>query len=314
MPATFKNDIARKLGYAEPRAVLLTPSGTAANLVALNLLRHLGKTRLWTVLPSYFQIPIAAREVGFEVICKHAHLDAGGWRLPEMRTLTPTTDVVWVTHPIYGVGDPFTTRSVDALIQFMAAGGLVVADECLCPVGTELSRRLGSAGGFIGTYSPHKSVCMNGVKLGAVVGAPTHREALEFLSDVWAGPLTRMSIADAEHFLSANFDQMELAIGAKLADSEQALRAICERFGCTLLGTTGQYRSVRVNGVDRELEMSLEYVSRLIQSTGTSFIPSYVNLGPEDAPFSFRVNLTRRSIPMEAALSRLLQAIRTTAP
>lgn len=314
MPEALKDSIARKLGYAEPRAVLLTPSGTAANLVVLNLLRQLGKTRLWIVLPAYFQIPIAGQKVGFEVICKHAHLDVDGWRLPEMRTLTPATDVVWVTHPIYGVGDPFTTKSIDSLIQFMATGGLVVADECLCPLGTELGRLLGSASGFIGTYSPHKSICMNGVKLGAVVGELVYRDALEYLSDVWAGPLTQMSISDAEHFLSSNFDQMGLAVGAKLADSEQALRAICESFGCTLLGTSGPYRSVRVNGVERQLEMSLDYVSRLIQSTGTSFIPSYVNLGPEDAPFSFRVNLSRRSVPMEAALSRLLEAIRTTAP
>lgn len=313
VPATFKDDIARKLGYADPRAILLTPSGTAANLVVLNLLRQLGKTRLWIVLPAYFQIPIAAQEIGFEVICKHAQLGADGWRLPEMSGLTAQTDVVWVTHPIYGVGDPFAAKSVAELAGYMATGGVVVADECLCPVGTELGRRLGHASGFMGTYSPHKSVCMNGVKLGAVVADLVHREALEYLSDVWAGPLTRMSIADAQHFLSDNFNEMELAIRGKLADSERALRAICERFGCTLLGTAGPYRSVRVNGVDRKLEMSLDYVSRLIHATGTSFIPSYVNLGPVDAPFSFRVNLTRRSLPMEAALSRLLDAIRTTA-
>lgn len=312
MPTTFKNDIGSKLGYAVPRAVLLTPSGTAANLVVLNLLRQLGKTRLWIVLPAYFQIPIVAQEIGFEVICKHAQLDVGGWRLPEMPDLTPTTDALWVTHPIYGVGDSFKTESVNAFSKFMAAGGLVVADECLCPARMELGRQLGSVSGFIGTHSPHKLVCMNGVKLGAVVADSVHREALEYLSDVWAGPLTRMSISDAEHFLSANFDQMELAICTKLAHSEKALRAICERFGCTLLGTAGPYRSVRVNGVSRRLEMSLEYVSRLIQATGTSFIPSYVNLGSEDAPFSFRVNLTRHSIPMEAALSHLLKAIRTT--
>lgn len=306
----LKSEIACKLGYADPHAVLLTPSGTAANLVVLNLLRQLSKTRLWIVLPAYFQIPIAAQEVGFEVIWNHAQFGADGWRLPEMPGLTAETDVVWVTHPIYGVGHPFAAESVDSLATHMAGGGLVVADECLCPVGTELSRQLGHRNGFIGTYSPHKSVCMNGVKLGVVVADLAHLETLEYLSDVWAGPLTRMSIADAEHFLSDNFDHMASAIREKIVVSGDALHAICERFGCTLLGTSGPYRSVRVNGVPRQLEMSLDYVSRLIQATGTSFIPSHVNLGPIDAPFSFRVNLTRQSVSMEAALSRLLEAIR----
>jgi histidinol-phosphate/aromatic aminotransferase/cobyric acid decarboxylase-like protein len=310
----LKNEVSSKLGFAGPHAVLLSPSGTAANLVVLNLLRQLGKKRLWIVLPAYFQIPIAAGDVGFEVICHHAQFGVDGWGLPEMPGLDAATDVVWVTHPIYGFGYQFASESRDALEKYLEVGGLVVADECLCPTGTELSRHLGRYSGFIGTYSPHKSVCMNGVKLGVVVADPVHLETLEYLSDVWAGPLTRMSIADTQHFLSSNFDHLAMATQAGLADADQALRAICERFGCTLLGALGPYRSVRVNGVSRQLEMSLDYVSQLIHATGTTFIPSFMNLGPTDAPFSFRVNLSRRSAAMEAALTRLLDAIRKDNP
>jgi hypothetical protein len=92
---------------------LLTPSGTAANLVVLNLLRQLGRTRLWIVLPAYFQIPIAAKELGFEVISNHAQPGVDGWILPEMPGLTAKTDAVWLTHPIYGVGHPFAAKSIE---------------------------------------------------------------------------------------------------------------------------------------------------------------------------------------------------------
>lgn len=309
--STLKTAIAGKLGHLTSRAVLLTPSGTAANLVVLNLLKLLGRKRLWIVLPAYFQVPIAAKDVGLEIICSHALRKTDGWYLPEMPGLIPETDAVWITNPIYGVGDSIAASSVAALASYMVSGAMVIADECLCPVGAELARQLSHCSGFIGTYSPHKSVCMNGVKLGAVVADVSYIETLEYLSDVWAGPLTRMSIADAEHFLSENFDLMETAIRQKIAEAESALRRICSRFDCTLLGSTGPYRSVCVDGVSRDLEMSLDFVSQLINATGTSFIPAFVNLGSPDAPFSFRVNLTRRSVHMEAALFRLLQALRS---
>ncbi|MBS1207620.1 MAG: hypothetical protein H6R19_18 [Proteobacteria bacterium] len=313
-PLTLKREIAKKLGYTEDRAVLLTPSGTTANLVALNLLRQLGKERIRIVLPAYFQVPIAAQEIGFEVACDHAREGSSGWIAPDLSTLDPRIDVVWITHPIYGIGEAFSLESVQALLAYMAAGGLVVGDECQCMVGTEVSRRLGHHVGFIGTYSPHKSVCMNGVKLGVVIAAPMHLEALENLSDIWAGPLTRMSMADSEHFLSPNFDEMQVAVEVRLMESEAALMSVCRRFGCTLLGAKGPYRALRVNGVSRNLELSFPYVSQLIHDTGTSFIPSFVNLGPPDAPFSFRVNLARWGSPMEAALNRLLVAIRSERP
>jgi histidinol-phosphate/aromatic aminotransferase/cobyric acid decarboxylase-like protein len=311
VPSTLKREIAKKLGYTDDRAVLLTPSGTTANLVVLNLLRQLGKEHLKVVLPAYFQVPIAAQEIGFKVTCDHMREGNSGWTTPDLSALDPRIDVVWITHPIYGVGDSFSPDSMQALLTYMAAGGLVVGDECLCMVGTEVGRQLGRHVGFIGTYSPHKSVCMNGVKLGTVIAAPAHLAALENLSDIWAGPLTRMSVADAEHFLSPNFDEMQVAVEAKLMVSETTLRGICKQFDCTLLGAKGPYRALRANGVSRDLELSLSYVSKLIHGTGTSFIPSFVNLGPHDAPFSFRVNLTRGGIPMEAALNRLLKAIRS---
>jgi histidinol-phosphate/aromatic aminotransferase/cobyric acid decarboxylase-like protein len=310
VPPTLKCEIAKKLGYSDDRAVLLTPSGTAANLVVLNLLRQLGKNRLRIVLPAYFQVPIAAQEIGFEVSYNHAREGDSGWITPDLSAFDPRIDVVWLTHPIYGVGDTFSPSAIQALLGYMTAGGLVVGDECLCMVGTEMGRQLGRHVGFIGTYSPHKSVCMNGVKLGAIVAAPGHLEALENLSDIWAGPLTRMSVADAEHFLSSNFDEMQVAVEAQLMLSEAALRSVCSRFDCVLLGTNGPYRTLRINGVSRDLELSLSYVSRLIHDTGTSFIPSFVNLGPPNVPFSFRVNLARWGIPMEGALKRLLGAIR----
>jgi len=310
-PSALKREVANKLGYSDERAVLLTPSGTAANLVVLNLLRQLGKDRLRIVLPAYFQVPVAAKDIGFEVTCDHAQGGDSGWTAPDLSALDPQIDVVWITHPIYGIGDTFSPGTMQALLAYMAAGGLVVGDECLCTVGSEVGRQLGRHVGFIGTYSPHKSVCMNGVKLGVVIAAPRHLEALENLSDIWAGPLTRMSLADAEHFLSPNFDEMQLAVEARLIASEASLRDICKRFDCTLLGTKGPYRTLRVNGVPRNLELSLSYVSQLIYYTGTSFIPSFVNLGPPDLPFSFRVNLTRWGTPMEAALNRLLGTIRS---
>jgi len=309
-PPLLKREFAEKLGFNEERVVLLTPSGTAANLVALNLLRQRGVQRLRVILPAYFQVPIAAQGIGFDVACEYALEGGMGWTVADLSTVDPQLDAVWITHPIYGVGDTFSADARRSLLAFMDAGGLVAADECLCMVGTEICRQLGHHPGFIGSYSPHKSVCMNGVKLGAVVTDAQHLAVLENLSDIWAGPLTRMSLADAEHFLSSNFDLMQAAVEARLSSSQLAVKSVAERFGCTLQGSTGPYRSLRVTGVSRELELSLDYVSKLIHETGTSFIPSFVNLGTPQAPFSFRVNLARWGVAMNAALNRLLAAIR----
>lgn len=312
LPSELKQSIAFKLGYPAPRAALLTPSGTAANLIALSLVKLLGKRRLWIYLPVYFQVPIAAHGIGIEVISVPSSWTTLGENNLEIHGLDPELDAVWLTHPMHGFGNRLNAKSVATLSRYMDSGGIVLADECFCPNGMELARQLGNEPGFIGTYSPHKSVCMNGVKMGIVVAASLHIETLEQRSDVWAGPLTRMTVADAEHFLSANYDNLAWGLNKKLREAECAVESICAKFECSLLGENGLYRAICVQGLSPELEKSEKFIRQIINASGTSFISLHLNYGPPDISFSFRINLARWCTKMEAALIRLLRVLRTT--
>jgi len=310
LPSELKQAISSKLGYSTPRATLLTSSGTTANLVALSLVRLLGRRRLWIYLPAYFQVPIVAQNIGLEVISVPSMWPPQVWKILE--GLDPNVDAVWLTHPMHGFGNTMGADSIAALANYMEAGGLVLADECFCPNGMELSRHLGKDPSFVGTYSPHKSVCMNGVKLGIVIADSSQVETLEQRSDVWAGPLTRMTVADAEHFLSDNYDELAWNLESKLRVAESALERICINFDCGLLGTSGVYRAVCVRGLPPELEQSEVYIRQIVHASGTSFIPLHLNYGPSELSFGFRINLARWCIKMEAALIRLLRVLRTT--
>lgn len=310
LPSELKQAITFKLGYSAPRAALLTPSGTAANLIALSLAKLLGRKRLWIYFPAYFQVPIVAQGIGLEVISVPSIWPPRGWKI--LDGLDPNVDAVWLTHPMHGFGNTMEADSVAALASYMESGGLVLADECFCPNGMELSRLLGNAPGFVGTYSPHKSVCMNGVKLGIVIADSSQIDTLEQRSDVWAGPLTRMAVADAEHFLSDNYDSLAWSLDLKLRAAEYALERICIDFDCGLLGTNGLYRGICVRGLSPELEQSEVFIHQIIHASGTSFITLHLNYGPSDLSFGFRINLARWCTKMEAALIRLLRTLRTT--
>lgn len=309
LPKTLKEAIAEKLGFCTSKAVVLAPSGTSANLLALCLLKLQGKRRLVISAPTYFQVPIAAQDLGLEVKTLANCRMNGEWQIEDLSNLDHDTDALWVTNPMHGFGEPFSNQSLDELASFLASRGTVVADECFCPNGQELARKLGKYEAYIGTYSPHKSVCMNGVKLGVIVTNELYTEALEQRSDIWAGPLTRMAIGDAEHFLSTNFDDINRGVRARLVESQTATNAICNDLGVRLVGQDGVYRSIYIDHIAQELEQDGGFLRSLIHKTGTSFIPLHLNYGPRGAPFGLRVNLARNCRHYRSALTRLLSTI-----
>jgi histidinol-phosphate/aromatic aminotransferase/cobyric acid decarboxylase-like protein len=307
--AELKSAIAKTLGYKAQRAVVLTTNGTSANLTAMTLLKALGRSRLHIILPVYFQVPIAALEMGLHRSGVYAFQTNDGWSIPELSSLSPATDAVWLTNPIYGMGDRFSDSAVNELTRYMESGGLVVLDECQSSVAEMLSQRMGEATNLIATYSPQKAVLLNAVKLGVVVAAPNHLARLEDLSDVWSGSLTRMAVADAEHLISSDFLELSERLSVALSASMREVSEICKVFECNLKGSNGPFRTLTIDRLPQRFEYSREFLAKIIESSGASLIPTTINYGSDQLPFSFRVNLGRDGVELRSALSRLMTAL-----
>src|SRR5258707_637129 len=70
------------------------------------------------------------------------------------------------------------------------AGAYVVVDEALAFPPTRIALSLGGHSNFIGIYTPHKSICINGMKCSLVAFHPTLEDFFDDWADVLSGGLS----------------------------------------------------------------------------------------------------------------------------
>lgn len=313
LPVSLLNALGAKLGGKQ---VLVCPSGTASNLMALVVLKHIGKQRLIIVGPCYFQIPILAQSLGLSVV--HADICDAATGIAESALLfeDPMNDAIWVTNPIYCIGQYHSRADQNRLVDILSAGGCVVADECNALQGQELSHVLGHFSGFIGTYAPHKSLCVNGLKFGVLLTSIIDDANMRRLSDSWIGPLPRSVRTDIRHFLSDNFQTLKAICENSTYSSEKVIRSILENKDSqtNLLDGTGHFRVISFPQTNTCYERSERVYLEILKKTNTSYIPMSLNHASKRLGFSFRVNLLQDDTTLLRYLPNLVAAIEEIAP
>ena len=299
-----------KLGGCEAHHELLfTPSSTSSILCALNWLRSLGIRRMLVACPAYFSVFHASRRFGIELGKIYLRRTNGEFSLPNPRSRTwRKPAALWLTSPVYGAGVYLSPDAIAFVSRLLESGWSVIADECLALPGNELIRTLGRHANFMSIYSPHKSVCVNGVKVSALIYDAKHGRLLDQWADVWYGGLGCSSSAAIAHFLSGNFDSYLSAFLKAIEEQHRRFQLTCEAEGVEIdLSAKGHFVSCYFPALPSGLGNSARFMERLIYATGGSLISGNRSRLHGTIGFSFRVNLARSGALFDPTLARIVR-------
>lgn len=291
LPTSLKIQVAKKIGIHESRHVHITPSGTSANLLALVIAKKQGIKNIIILGPCYFQVPIIAKMLGFNVSIFSTWYPNIGYDFSIMPLLKKTEDALWITNPIYCFGEYYLQKNIDVFLEFLERGITLIADECMSINGKELSRFFSKYKNFIGTYAPHKAACINGVKFGLVIDGELSSSDIDYISDCWIGPLPRSIISDMNHFISDNFDIIYDALENTLYESEFFIKNFLKSYPVDIYDGLGHFRVISVKNVSREYEADTDFYKKVIFKSGATYIPMIFNIPPKNLYLSFRINL-----------------------
>ena len=302
--------VLEKLSQAPPRRILITENGTAAVLAAANCLGLLGVRRVILLCPCYFAARYALSAFGIDILPTYWIREGGTFRLPHL-SLQPD-DAIWIENPVFNTGVSAMTEVIAPLEEVLRAGRLVVADGSLEPPDRASTPLLARYRSYISVHAPHKSICVNGLKFGAVTFDPAHYELFSHWADILGGGLSLSAEIAIDHFLSPSFDAYRASIEMELRASDTWLLALIESFGNALeldAGSVGYWRTVYAHWLPAQFGDDTRALWRLIEASGAAIIPGTRAAFDPKWGFCFRVNLLRMGPRERAALRRLLKAL-----
>jgi histidinol-phosphate/aromatic aminotransferase/cobyric acid decarboxylase-like protein len=267
--------VLKKLGgNAEVHYGLFTPSCTSSILCVLDWLESRRVRRMIVVCPAYFSLFHAAHRFGIELRQVYMKRQSGEFVLPMHNSrFWRQTGTLWITNPVYGAGTYLSADDVAFLSKLLRDGWTVIVDECLVLPGRELSRTLGAHPNFVGIYSPHKSVCVNGIKFCLALFHSKYCEYFERWCDIWYGGLGCSSLVAITHFLSGNFDSYASAFLEKIASENEFLRDVCVANNVEFDSKAhGHFASCYLRTIPSKIVTTRTFMERLVYGTGGSVI------------------------------------------
>lgn len=313
LPAT--DAVLRKLGFCADRVgALITENGTTSISAVANWLKLQGVTEVTLLTPYYYATSYSLLRLGLSV--REVALERGAdgaYQIPADLDLQ-SHQALWITNPIYSTGLYSLEASCDLLRRIADAGAVVVADESLALRPTAIARCLGGHENFVGIYTPHKSICMNGVKFSIVVVHPRHQATLEDWAEVLSGGLSLSAAIAIQHFVTSSFDEYRESFSRLMRRMRDWHVDLVDGFdGAVELdeGSEGHFVMAYVPGLAAEVGSRVDFLAEILQQTGCMLVPGFHSGFPERSGFCFRVNLACDSEAFRHALRRLYSFLRS---
>jgi aspartate/methionine/tyrosine aminotransferase len=301
--------VLRKLGFESQNVgALITENGTTSISTVANWLKLHGVAEVTLLSPSYFTTAHSLRRLG--MVVKEAPLERsadGVYQLPAGLDAQPG-EALWLTNPVYSTGLYTLEQNCDVLRQIADAGTFIVADESLALRPTAVAQALGGHENFVGIYTPHKSICMNGMKFSAVVAHPRHQPTLEDWADVLSGGLSLSATIAVQHFVTTSFDECRAAFARLLCKTREWHIDLVRGFDGTVAidsASEGHFIMTYLPRLDAELRHRIDFLEEILAATGCLLIPGFRSGFDERSGFCFRINLARDSDAFRGAVERL---------
>lgn len=288
-------------------------SNTTSILCALNWLASRRATELIVLCPAYFALFYACKRFGLKAQTVRLRRISGQYLLPDPKSqIWRKPAVLWLTSPVYGTGVYLQPESIEYINTLLASGWTVISDECLSLTGTELVRMLGHHDRFVSIYSPHKGVCVNGMKFSVMVFNKRYKVFMEKWNDVWSGGLGCSAQMAISHYLSENFKKYTSCFLDAIAPQQKLLAELCSESQIeTDACAAGHFVSCFLPTIRASQGYSLAFLAKLIHETGGSIITGNRSRMTNSSGFSFRVNLARCGPKFGATLARIMKFLWT---
>jgi hypothetical protein len=209
---------------------------------------------------------------------------------------------------VYGAGVYFSDDDISFISGLLKSGWTVIADESLALPGHELIRRLGHQDNLMAIYSPHKAVCVNGMKFSFVLFDERHQAFMERWADVWYGGLGSSTSLAISHFLSPNFEIYLARFLQAVAKRRRIFDKLCQHMRIEHdVEAKGHFVSCYFPAIPSRLGRSKEFIEELVFDTGGSVITGNRSRFHHSFGLSIRVNLARGGPHFEPTLSRVVQ-------
>lgn len=306
------NNILKKLGYdnsLNDRAILITPNGSSSIRNVLHWLKENQYKKLLTISPTYFTVFCGCND--YDIECREIFLyrDNHSFLVHENELFDNVNqvDAIWITSPIYCTSTYFKNEMICNFVKILEMGKVIVADESLCTSGHELIRKLGKYKNFIGIYSPHKSVCINGNKFSVI----TYAKEEDLLFNDWvvalSGNLLVSNGIAVNHFLSNDFEKYSKAFNHEIHVNFTKLKELLEELNVDYdCNANGYLVTLYFHNISGNKGYNYSFLKELIFSTGTTMIPGIRNHFGNDLDFCFRINLCCLNTNMYHSLKRLI--------
>lgn len=286
-----------KLGFAgESVGALIAENGTTCIAAVANWLKLNGITEVVLLTPYYFTTPHNMRRLGITVReVPLACARNGTYALPDDLDLR-RGQALWLTNPVYSTGVYALEQHCDALRRMADRGAIIVADEALALRPSALAREFGGHANFVGIYTPHKSVCMNGIKFSAIVFHPRHQAAFADWAEVLSGALSLAAVAAVEHFVSPAFDAYRADFLALTARVRQWHRQLVYSVAGAVeidAASEGHFLMVYVPALPAQLGHDIDFLAEALEQSGCTLVPGTRSGFDARRGFCFRVNLAR---------------------
>jgi aspartate/methionine/tyrosine aminotransferase len=299
--------VLKKLGFASQHArALIVENGTSCIAAIANWLKLRQVAEVTLLTPYYFTTPYNLKRLGIAVREVPAQRD-GSYGLPSNLKVRQG-QALWLTNPIYSTGMYSLELYIDQLVQMADSGVLIISDEALALGPSKIASRLGGHRNYISISSPHKSICINGLKFSAIVFHSSHLEIFEDWADVLSGGLSIAAVAAVEHFLTPAFDGYQSQFIQLINETRKWHSSIASEFEDKIRTdqqTRGHFLTTYVPHLNAESGRDLFFLSDVLNETGCTVIPGTRSGFDESYGFCFRVNLAQDSDEFRTSLLHL---------
>lgn len=186
-------------------------------------------------------------------------------------------------------------------------GKYIIADESLCISGHELIRKLGKYNNFIGIYSPHKSVCINGNKFSVI----TYAQEENLLFNDWvvalSGNLLVSNAIAVNHYLSDDYEIYSQTFNHEIHSRFSNLKDFLGKYDVDYdYKANGYLVTLYFHNISGNKGYDKKFLKELIYNTSATMIPGIRNHFGTNLDFCFRINLCCLNANMYHALKRLI--------
>jgi aspartate/methionine/tyrosine aminotransferase len=316
LPQGVNISVKQKLGLnkiSDDVAIVYFPNNTISIVNIVNYLCRSGISSVGVVNPAYFSVVHATSLSGQR--CQEFSMKniQGDWHIPVNELLKSKVQAIWITSPIYSTGIYYSEENIHEIELLLQESIMIVIDESFCLPGHELFPRLFGKGDIISILSPHKAICINGLKFSAVLCSRELQDAFEQWCDVFSGNLPPSSVSAIFHFDSDNYNICYHAFNDYISPVKAFVHSLPAQFQRVSCDTRfkGSLATLFINGISNEVFNSLAFTKILMCKTYALFYPGFLNGFNESHEPCFRINLTLDSPDFRASLTRILKFLDT---